>query len=85
MLLAYSKVNDDKTNGVLTIVNLDPYNVQSGFVDLDLAALDLTPDESYQVTDALTGNSYVWRGSRNYVELRPDTIPAHIFVVEKSI
>jgi starch synthase (maltosyl-transferring) len=85
MLIAYSKATPDESNVVLTIVNLDPYNVQSGFVDLDLDALGLNADERYRVNDALTGNSYEWRGSRNYVELRPDTIPAHILVVEKII
>ena len=96
-LIAYSKAtgvttdivagdpDTGETNAVLMIVNLDPYNVQAGFVDLDLMALGLNPDESYRVNDALSGNTYAWRGSRNYVELRPDATPAHIFVIEKSI
>ena len=81
-LIAYSKATDDEANVVLTIVNLDPYNVQAGFVDLDLEALGVAPDETFRVNDALTGNSYEWRGSRNYVELRPADIPAHVFVVQ---
>jgi starch synthase (maltosyl-transferring) len=85
MLIAYSKATPDGSNVVLTIVNLDPDNLQAGFVDLDLAALGLASDEAYRVYDALTGISYNWRGSRNYIELHPDTIPAHIFVVQKSI
>ena len=85
LLIAYSKATGDYGNVVLVIVNLDPVNMQSGFVDLDLSALDLAPGGAYRVRDALTGNSYTWVGNRNYVELRPDTIPAHIFVIEKSI
>ena len=85
MLIAYSKATQDESNVVLTIVNLDPYNVQSGFLDLDLDALGLSPDERFRVNDALTGASYEWRGSRNYVEVRPDTIPAHILVIEKIV
>ena len=81
-LIAYSKATEDGANVVLTIVNLDPYNVQSGYVDLDLTALGVGPDETYSVNDALTGNSYEWRGSRNYVELRPTDIPAHVFVIQ---
>jgi starch synthase (maltosyl-transferring) len=72
-------------NVVLTIVNLDFDAAQAGFVDLDLAELGLEPDEPFLVTDTLTGNSYTWQGPRNYVELRPDLIPAHVFVVEKII
>jgi starch synthase (maltosyl-transferring) len=85
MLIAYSKTSLDKSNVVLMFVNLDPVNVQSGFVDLDLEALGLEPGEAFRVTDALTGSSYAWQGSRNYVELHPEKIPAHIFVVEKGI
>ncbi len=81
-LIAYSKATGDEANVVLTIVNLDPYNVQAGFVDLDLEALGVAPDETFRVNDALTGNSYEWRGSRNYVELRPADIPAHVFVIQ---
>jgi starch synthase (maltosyl-transferring) len=85
MLIAYSKVSADGTNVVLTIVNLDPLNVQAGWLNLDEASLGIEAGEVYRVYDALTGNSYDWRGGRNFVELRPDTIPAHIFVVQKSI
>jgi starch synthase (maltosyl-transferring) len=85
MLIAYSKATADMENVVLTIVNLDPDAAQAGFVDLDLAELGLEPDEPFLVTDTLTGNSYTWQGPRNYVELRPDLIPAHVFVVEKII
>jgi starch synthase (maltosyl-transferring) len=83
MLIAYSKATEDATNVVLTIVNLDPVLTQAGFLQLDLAELGLAPDEPFTVTDALTGNIYGWQGARNYVELRPDLIPAHVFVVEK--
>jgi len=85
LLIAYSKATADGSNVVLVVVNLDPFNVQSGFVDLDLAVLGLAADESFTVEDALTGNSYDWRGTRNYVELRPEAVPAHIFIVRKRI
>jgi starch synthase (maltosyl-transferring) len=85
MLIAYSKATEDGANVVLTIVNLDPVSTQSGFLDLDLAVMGLTPDESFSVEDALSGAAYIWQGARNYVELRPDLIPAHVFVVGKTI
>ena len=85
MLIAYSKATADRSNVVLTIVNLDPVLTQSAFLDLDLAAMGLVPEEAYRVEDALTGVAYTWQGSRNYVELRPDLIPAHVFVVGKTI
>jgi starch synthase (maltosyl-transferring) len=84
MLIAYSKATADQKNVVLTIVNLDPSNVQAGFLELDLTALGLGADEAYRVEDALTGNSYEWRGSRNFVELNPYAVPAHCFVIRKT-
>ena len=85
MLIAYSKATEDGSNVVLTIVNLDPMLAQSGFLDLDLAVLGLLPDQPFQVQDALTGISYTWQGARNYVELRPDLIPAHVFIIGTTI
>jgi starch synthase (maltosyl-transferring) len=44
-------------------------------------ALRLGTEESYQVHDLLTDARYVWHGSRNFVELNPTVLPAHIFRV----
>jgi starch synthase (maltosyl-transferring) len=81
-LICYSKQSGDRTNTVLTVVNLAPVSTESGWVNLSLEALGLDANESYQVHDLLTDAKYVWRGARNYVELDPKKIPAHIFRVE---
>jgi starch synthase (maltosyl-transferring) len=44
-------------------------------------ALGLGSEESYQVHDLLTDARYVWHGSRNFVDLNPFVLPAHIFQV----
>jgi len=80
-LLAYSKATKDFSNRILTIVNLDPFTTQAGFVTLELDALDLTSTEVFEVHDLLTGNRYSWQGPRNYIELRPAELPAHIFSI----
>jgi starch synthase (maltosyl-transferring) len=80
-LLCYSKRTADGTNTVLVVVNLDPFLVQSGWVDLDLDILGLAPDDTFEVYDLLADHSYPWRGSRNYVALRPAEMPAHLFHV----
>jgi starch synthase (maltosyl-transferring) len=78
-LLAYSKSTPDYKNTILVIVNLDPYNLQSGWTDLDLSRLGLTPGQSFDVEDLLNDASYTWHGRRNYVALRPGIQAAHIF------
>jgi hypothetical protein len=30
------------------------------------------------MVDLLTGKQFTWQGPRNYIELRPDEMPAHI-------
>jgi starch synthase (maltosyl-transferring) len=83
--IAYSKSSRDGNNLVLTVVNLDSFHTQAGWVTLDLDRLKLRADESFQVFDQLTGLRYLWQGSRNYVELAPDRIPAHIFRVLRKV
>jgi starch synthase (maltosyl-transferring) len=80
-IMAYSKATDDGADVVLTIVSLDPVNTQAGFVTLDLAALGVTDGSIFDVFDLLANRGYRWQGSRNYVELRPYEVPAHVFRV----
>ncbi|MGH9166967.1 MAG: alpha-1,4-glucan--maltose-1-phosphate maltosyltransferase [Acidimicrobiia bacterium] len=76
-LICYTKQAED--NLVLVVVNLDPHRVQSGFVELPLGELGVDPERPYQVEDLLQEAHHVWRGPRNYVELDPAGIPAHVF------
>jgi starch synthase (maltosyl-transferring) len=84
-LIAYLKVDAASNNAVLTVVNLDPYNAQSGWVELDLDALQLDAAQPFQVHDLLSDQRYVWRGRYNYVLLDPRRAPAHIFRVRRRI
>jgi len=67
------------------VVNLDYRYKQSGRVGLSLEELGLDPDKPYRVHDLLNDASYQWQGPRNYVELNPLKIPAHIFRVHRQI
>jgi starch synthase (maltosyl-transferring) len=80
-LIAYAKRSADGRNSVLTVVNLDPLNVQSGWVDVNLDALDIAPDTDYVLEDGLSQQRYTWRNGRNFVSLDPQHSPAHVFVV----
>jgi starch synthase (maltosyl-transferring) len=84
-LIAYSKNDEKLDNIILVIVNLDPFHKQSGFVDVPLELFQLDPDQEFQVRDLLTGESYRWRGVRNYVELAPSARPAHVFSVRRRV
>jgi starch synthase (maltosyl-transferring) len=78
-LLVYSK--REGSNVILTAVNLDFQYPQSGFVDLALQQLNIAPHERFEVHDLLSGGRYTWTGARNYIELNPHQLPAHVFKV----
>ena len=84
-LIAHSKRSVDGKNTVLVVVNLDPYHIQSGWVELDLEKLGLDAREPFQVHDQLTDKRYLWQGPKNYVELSPFEIPAHVMRVMRRV
>ena len=69
---------------MLTVVNLDPVNRQSGWLYLDTKQLGLTDESVYLCEDVLSGSAYTWRGPSNFVALDPAVQPAHLFVIRNS-
>ena len=80
-LICFSK--NEGENLVLVAVNLDPWNVQSGWVDFPAADFGIPTGERFIVEDLLGGGRYEWGTGRNYLELSPHTLPAHVFRVER--
>ena len=78
-LLCYSKSTADHSNTILVAINLDATQEQGGWIDLDLKALAVPHDQDFDVEDLLTGQHYTWHDRSNYVALRPDVMPAHVF------
>ena len=83
-ILCYSKSTPDFKNTILVAVNLDPFNEQAGWIDLDLRQLGIPYNEYFVVEDLLTGISYTWHDRSNYVALRPEVQPAHVFRVRSG-
>ena len=80
-ILAYLKYDDAQTCLSLMAVNLDPYYTQNDQLYIPLEALGLPTDVEYTVEDQITGNSYHWRGTHNFVELHP-ALPFHLFKIK---
>lgn len=78
-LMCYSKSSG--TNIILVAINLDPEAEQGGWIDLDLKRLGIPHEQNFDVEDLLTGVHYTWHDRSNYVALRPEVQPAHIFRV----
>lgn len=77
-IIAYYKWTNDLSNIVICVVNLDPVNVQSGNIHLQLEQMGLQPGKPFSVNDLMYDETYQWRDSTNFVSLDPNTKPVHV-------
>jgi starch synthase (maltosyl-transferring) len=84
-LICYSKQTEDLSNIIVVVVNLDPHHKHSGWVELPLQTLEIDSRQPFHVHDLLSDERYLWHGNRNYVELDPRVVPAHIFRLRRRI
>ena len=84
-LIAYSKRNPDRSDVVLTIVNLDPHQAHAGDLELPLRELGIDEQRAYEAVDLLGGTTFLWQGPRNRVELDPAMCPALILHLRPAV
>ncbi len=82
-ILFYVKATEDLSNIIMTVVNVDPYNRQTGMVRVPVSDLGLPAEGPYEIENLLSDKTYTWKGEWNYVELDPAIMPAQIFRVKK--
>lgn len=89
--VVYSKhktLPDGSKDTLIVVVNVDPHGIRESTVTLDLAALELDPDDlthngRFMVDDLVTGESWEW-GGYNYVRLDAHVEPAHILSIRRQ-
>jgi starch synthase (maltosyl-transferring) len=84
-LLCYSKASDDLSSVIIVVVNLDCFHSHTGWLNIDLSSIGLDTRHSFQVHDLLSEGRFLWQGSRNYVELVPGSLPAHILRLRRWV
>jgi starch synthase (maltosyl-transferring) len=84
-LLAYAKRTDDGDNVILTVVNLDPTHVQSGWLQLDATVLGIDGEREFEAHDLLSDQRFLWHGTRGFVMLDPQRAPAHVFRLRQRL
>jgi len=84
-ILCYSKASDDLSSVIIVVVNLDCFHVQTGWLGIDLSSIGLDTRHSFQVHDLLSEGRFLWQGSRNYVQLVPESLPAHILRLRRWV
>ena len=82
-LICYGKHNDDCSEIIVVVANLDPNWVQSGWLELPIDEFGLSPEHPYQVHDLMDGKRYLWNSARNFVQLDPSKLTAHIFRIRR--
>jgi starch synthase (maltosyl-transferring) len=75
-ILCYSRESADRADRVMVVVNLDPLRMQHGWIDMPTASWRLPA--SFDVREELTGETFRWLPTRNYVRLEPGGIAAHV-------
>lgn len=82
-LISFIKTTHTGEQAIWCIINLDPHQKQSGYVEVPRKALGIKSRWiNLQVTDLLTGEVYHWFNDWNYVELNPLKYPIHLFKVQ---
>jgi starch synthase (maltosyl-transferring) len=84
-LICYSKESDDRSNLLVTVVNLDPHHKQAGFVTLPLGDLEIPAERAFEAEDLLSGERYLWHSAKNYVELNPARVSGHILKIHRRL
>jgi len=84
-LLAYAKTSEDGSNVVVTVVNLDPHQEHSGWLELDPDSIQVDPARDFQMHDLLSNQRFTWHGTHHFVRLDPARVPAHVFAVRRHV
>ena len=83
-LICYSKHTEDLSNIILVIVNLNPHQKQSGWINVPLAAWGLNSERPCRARDLLNDTIETWQGEWNQMELDPNTCPTRIFRITQD-
>lgn len=83
LIISFVRATPDRKNVIWCIINLDPVNSHSGYVEVPRELLGLKGKWfNLQVRDLLTDEVYHWFNDWNFVELRNDKYPLHILKLD---
>lgn len=80
-LIAFYKWDDEKTDQVLVVINLDSNYSQRGMLQLPEDVLGQFEGKGLTMHDLITDNSYIWADEWNFVEVHP-ALPFHLFHIK---
>lgn len=84
-ILAYLKNTASDQDTLLVVITLDPFQPQTGKLDLPLEALGLEEGKPFLLSDELSGERFIWHGRHPVLELNPHTQPARILSLKRTL
>jgi starch synthase (maltosyl-transferring) len=82
-VLFFGKATPDRDNVVFVAVNLDPFAAHEATLHLPLGEMGVGADETYELTELLTGTRQLCRGDAHTVSLDPPTASAVVYRVAR--
>ncbi len=77
-ILVYGKQTPDKSDNILVVVNLDPFQTHDTMIYFPIEDFDMPADQPYEAHDLVSGERYFWTNGSQYVRLDPAIESAHI-------
>ncbi|MGH9519942.1 MAG: alpha-1,4-glucan--maltose-1-phosphate maltosyltransferase, partial [Terriglobales bacterium] len=81
-MLFYARYTPDFEDVLAVAVNLDPFHVQEGPIEIPGPELGL--GEDFTVNDLLAGPRGLWRGRQHWLRLDPQEMPAVVLELKKA-
>jgi starch synthase (maltosyl-transferring) len=78
-ILVYGKQTIDKSDNVLVVVNLDPFQTHETMIHFPLDDFGMPAGQTYEARELVSGERYFWTGGSQFVRLDPAVETAHIF------
>ncbi|MBK7664889.1 MAG: alpha-1,4-glucan--maltose-1-phosphate maltosyltransferase [Sterolibacteriaceae bacterium] len=83
-IIAYAKMTEDRSDIIVCVVNVDPFQSQSTLIDIPLGTFGIGAHEQYEAHDLLSDDRYIWGGPTAYIELSPAGKMAHIIKIRRG-
>jgi len=83
-LVAYARRSPADDNLLLVVVNLDPVNRQSGWIEGLDTAFPIDTSLPYRMHDLVSEQRFLWQGPRGFVILDPQQAPAHVMRLHQT-
>ncbi len=81
-LLCYGKATPDRSDFILVVVNLDPFEPREGHIDLPIGEWGIDWNDPYRIHDLTFDESHLWTTGHIFLRLDPQASPYRIYHIE---